>query len=154
MADYDVKTLQDLLKVEQGWTDMMVTIWQEKLAMFRINRTGALRASLNGMLSPGPVATIQHKFFEYGMYVAKGVGKGYRHGNGGDLEILGRPSVVKRTGKAVGGYMTSGQHRQRRDWVTSAYRRSVRKLNDLEGEFYGTAYLGLMADALQTMSVI
>ena len=148
--DYDVKTLQDLLQVEQGWTDMMVTIWQEKLMQFRINRTGALRGSLQGMLTPGPVSTIQHKFLEYGLFVARGVGKGYTHGNGGNLEVLGRPSVIKRTGKAVGGYLTSGEHRKRRDWLTSAYRRSVRKLNDLEGDFYGNAYMGLMADALQT----
>ena len=74
---------------ERGWTDFMVDIWRERMAMLKINNTGALRMSLEGSISGDEgQRRISHRFLMYGIYVATGVGSGYKHGNGGDLEFL------------------------------------------------------------------
>jgi len=150
-----VENLAQLAQYESGWTSMMINIWQEEIDSFQINRTGALRSSLQGLLHPGANTTIEHKFLLYGLFVARGTGRGYKHGNGGDLKFLDERyraehhlDEPRKVGPAWGGYMTSGKPRQRRDWWSRAYRRSVRKLNDIEGDFYGRAYLGLMSDIL------
>lgn len=76
----------------QGWSDFMIKMWRERMMQFAppVYRTGALASSVQGIVHPGPVTTIEHHFLEYGIYVARGVGNGYRRGNGGDLKT-GRP---------------------------------------------------------------
>ena len=78
-------TEQDREQYEQRWTDFMVKFWQEKMMKFSppVYDTGALYHSLVGVLHPGSPTTIEHRFLEYGIYVAAGTGNGYRRGNSG-----------------------------------------------------------------------
>ena len=87
------------------------------------------------MVHPGPVTTIEHHFLEYGIYVARGVGNGYRHGNGGDLFFLKD-------------WKTNPHHRQKRDWFAKKYMYSLHRLNEFEQAFYGTAYNGMVSSFL------
>lgn len=91
----------------QGWSDFMVKMWQEKMLQFAppVYDTGALSRSVQGVVHPGPVTTIEHRFLEYGIYVARGVGNGYNRGNGGDLKFLKD-------------WKTNPHHRQKRDWFS------------------------------------
>ncbi len=82
-------TQQELDAYNNGWAQCMVDIWMEKIDMLRISDTRTLRASLRELVSTGTVTTIEHKFMMYGIYVAAGVGRGFEHGNGGDLLFMG-----------------------------------------------------------------
>ena len=87
-----------------GWSEFMVKMWRERMMQFAppVYDTGALSRSVQGVIHPGPVTSIEHRFLEYGIYVARGVGNGYRHNNGGDLTFL----------KA---WKSNPHHRQKRD---------------------------------------
>lgn len=56
----------------QGWSDFMIKMWRERMMQFAppVYRTGALASSVQGIVHPGPVTTIEHHFLEYGIYVA------------------------------------------------------------------------------------
>lgn len=101
----------------QGWSDFMVKMWQEKMLQFAppVYDTGALSRSVQGVVHPGPVTTIEHRFLEYGIYVARGVGNGYSRGNGGDLKFLKD-------------WKTNPHHRQKRDWFSKKYMYSLHRL--------------------------
>ena len=150
---------QGLDDFERGWTDFMVDIWRERMAMLKINNTGALRSSLEGDVSGGEgQRKISHKFLMYGIYVAAGVGRGYKPGNGGDLEFLS-PEYRKehgldkprKRGPAWGGGMTSGKPRKARDWFSRKYYYSMRRLMEKEAQYYGETYNGLMIQAVATL---
>ena len=133
-------TEQDREQYEQRWTDFMVKFWQEKMMKFSppVYDTGALYHSLVGVLHPGSPTTIEHRFLEYGIYVAAGTGNGYRRGNSGKDDENGKWNKGK-------------GHRQRRDWFAKKYLYSIHRLNDFEATFYGQAYQGLLSDALSAM---
>lgn len=144
---------------ERGWTDFMVDIWRERMAMLKINNTGALRMSLEGSISGDEgQRRISHRFLMYGIYVATGVGSGYKHGNGGDLEFLS-PEYRKehgldkprKRGPAWGGGMTSGKPRKARDWFSRKYFYSMKRLMEKEAEYYGETYNGIMIQAVATL---
>lgn len=80
---------RELDAYNNGWARCMVDIWMEKIDMLRISDTGKLRASIRELVSTGSVTTIEHRFMMYGLYVAAGVGRGFTHGNGGDLLFMG-----------------------------------------------------------------
>lgn len=121
----------------QGWSDFMIKMWRERMMQFAppVYRTGALASSVQGIVHPGPVTTIEHQFLEYGIYVARGVGNGYRRGNGGDLKFLKD-------------WKTNPHHRQPRDWFSKKYLYSIHRLNEFEASFYGTTYNGLVSSFL------
>lgn len=121
----------------RGWSDFMVKMWREKMLQFAppVYDTGALSRSVQGMVHLGPVTTIEHHFLEYGIYVARGVGNGYRHGNGGDLSFLKD-------------WKTNPHHRQKRDWFAKKYMYSLHRLNEFEQAFYGTTYNGMVSSFL------
>lgn len=121
----------------QGWSDFMIKMWRERMMQFAppVYRTGALASSVQGIVHPGPVTTIEHHFVEYGIYVARGVGNGYSRGNGGDLKFLKD-------------WKTNPHHRQPRDWFSKKYLYSIHRLNEFEASFYGTAYNGLVSSFL------
>lgn len=121
----------------QGWSDFMIKMWRERMMQFAppVYRTGALASSVQGIVHPGPVTTIEHHFLEYGIYVARGVGNGYRRGNGGDLKFLKD-------------WKTNPHHRQPRDWFSKKYLYSIHRLNEFEASFYGTTYNGLVSSFL------
>ena len=121
----------------QGWSDFMIKMWRERMMQFAppVYRTGALASSVQGIVHPGPVTTIEHHFLEYGIYVARGVGNGYSRGNGGDLKFLKD-------------WKTNPHHRQPRDWISKKYLYSIHRLNEFEASFYGTTYNGLVSSFL------
>lgn len=121
----------------QGWSDFMVKMWQEKMLQFAppVYDTGALSRSVQGVVHPGQVTTIEHRFLEYGIYVARGVGNGYSRGNGGDLKFLKD-------------WKTNPHHRQKRDWFSKKYMYSLHRLNEFEAAYYGQTYQGLVSSFL------
>lgn len=121
----------------QGWSDFMVKMWQEKMLQFAppVYDTGALSRSVQGVVHTGPVTTIEHRFLEYGIYVARGVGNGYSRGNGGDLKFLKD-------------WKTNPHHRQKRDWFSKKYMYSLHRLNEFETAYYGQTYQGLVSSFL------
>ncbi len=124
----------------QGWSEFMVKMWQEKMLQFAppVYDTGALSCSVQGVVHPGPVTTIEHRFLEYGIYVARGVGNGYSRGNGGDLKFLKD-------------WKTNPHHRQKRDWFSKKYMYSLHRLNEFEAAYYGQTYQGLVSSFLWQM---
>lgn len=172
---------EELERYERGWSRMMVDIWREKIAKLNISDSGALQASFEEVVSTGEVTTIEHKFLQYGLFVAAGVGKGFEHGNPGDLLFMGDSyregkhaygsrqvgaglseehmkspkfeHVIVKRGPNAGkeAALTSGEKRMPRDWFFKKYYYSIRRLNLTEAEFYGKAYQGLMSSFLDEL---
>ena len=105
-----------------GWQKFMVDIWREKMMSF----------------APPVYDTIEHRFLEYGIYVARGVGNGYYRGNPGDLKFLKD-------------WKTNPHHRQPRDWFAKKYMYSLHRLNEFEAAYYGTTYNGVVSSFLQQL---
>ncbi len=157
-------TEKDLRDWERAWTEMMVTIWQEKIRRLGIIDTMSLHNSLEHRISnSGGAVQIAHEFLMYGIYVAKGVGRGYRRGNSGlddddGLQFLGK-SYRKAHGrnkkrlrsKKIEGKMTSGKPRQRRDWFTPRYLDSIDLLTQIETRMYGEGYMGTLSNVVAAM---
>lgn len=119
--------LTDVDKYVDEWTRMQLLIWAEKIERLGVVRSGRLHESLSSAVqhaSDGS-STIRLRFLRYGIYQALGVGNGYTHGNGGDLQILDKEyreahglNRPRRAGPVPGYgiYKTSGQPRKARDW--------------------------------------
>ena len=178
LYQYDQREIE---QYERGWSRMMVDIWREKIVQLNITDSGALQGSLQELVTTGQVTTIEHKFLQYGLFVAAGVGKGFAHGNGGNLLFMGDKyregkhaygarqvgaglseehmrspkfkEVTVQRGKNAGkrAALTSGEKRMPRDWFFKKYYYSIRRLNLTEAEFYGKAYQGLTASFLDEL---
>lgn len=124
----------------EGWSEFMVKMWRERMMQFAppVYDTGALSRSVQGVIHPGPVTSIEHRFLEYGIYVARGVGNGYRHNNGGDLAFMKD-------------WKSNPHHRQKRDWFSKKYMYSLHRLNEFEAAYYGTTYNGLVSSFLRQL---
>lgn len=124
----------------EGWSEFMVKMWRERMMQFAppVYDTGALSRSVQGVIHPGPVTSIEHRFLEYGIYVARGVGNGYSHNNGGDLAFLKDRK-------------SNPHHRQKRDWFSKKYMYSLHRLNEFEAAYYGTTYNGLVSSFLRQL---
>ena len=101
-----------------AWRDKMVEIWRDRLDLLGVHDTGALRRSVQeGQFSVGDTrADLAFRFLDYGIYVDLGVGNGYRHDNGGDLEFLG--AVYRHEHRL-------GKPRERRPWFNKSWYISV-----------------------------
>ena len=174
-------TKEQIEQYERGWSRMMIDIWREKIIQLNITDSGALQGSLQELVSTGHVTSIEHKFLQYGLFVAAGVGKGFAHGNGGNLLFMGDKfregkheygarqvgaglseehmrgpkfkEVTVQRGPNAGkrAALTSGEKRMPRDWFFKKYYYSIRRLNLTEAEFYGKAYQGLMSSFLDEL---
>lgn len=174
-------TKEQIEQYERGWSRMMIDIWREKIIQLNITDSGALQGSLQELVSTGHVTTIEHKFLQYGLFVAAGVGKGFAHGNGGNLLFMGDKfregkheygarqvgaglseehmrgpkfkEVTVQRGPNAGkrAALTSGEKRMPRDWFFKKYYYSIRRLNLTESEFYGRAYQGLTSSFLDEL---
>lgn len=174
-------TKEQIEQYERGWSRMMIDIWREKIIQLNITDSGALQGSLQELVSTGHVTTIEHKFLQYGLFVAAGVGKGFVHGNGGNLLFMGDKfregkheygarqvgaglseehmrspkfkEVTVQRGPNAGkrAALTSGEKRMPRDWFFKKYYYSIRRLNLTEAEYYGKAYQGLMSSFLDEL---
>ena len=172
---------EELERYERGWSKMMIDIWREKIQQLNISDSGALRASFEELVTTGHVTTIEHKFLQYGLFVAAGVGKGFAHDNGGDLLFMGdryregkraygsrqvgaglseehmkspkfeHVTVQRGPNKGKEAALTSGEKRMPRDWFFKKYYYSIRRLNLTESAFYGRAYQGLMSSFLDEL---
>lgn len=169
--------LNQIKEYEQGWAKFMVDIWREKMVQLGTVDTGSLQQSLEYSVSDGPVTTIEHKFMQYGLYVAQGVTPAFqwkywggnipkggsktpreRIGNGGQLEFLDAAyrkehglDKSKKVGPAWGGREAGGDPKGKRDWFFKKYYYSIRRLNLTESAFYGRAYQGLMSSFLDEL---
>ena len=172
---------REIEQYERGWSKMMIDIWREKIQQLNINDSGALQNSMEELVTTGHVTTIEHKFLQYGLFVAAGVGKGFAHDNGGDLLFMGdryregkraygsrqvgaglseqhmkspkfEHIIVQRgPNKGKEAALTSGEKRMPRDWFFKKYYYSIRRLNLTESAFYGRAYQGLMSSFLDEL---
>jgi len=73
-----------------GWAQMMITIWKEKMRSYGIGITGALESSLQTEVARqagGNTAKIRHFFLYYGIYAARGVGREFKEGRYGRLDF-------------------------------------------------------------------
>ena len=100
--DRPYSTPEDRRKYQEAWSKMMVDIWREKIQRLRVHDTYLLRNDITeNVTSDGAhLALIQHKFMEYGIYQDCGVGRGYEHGNEGNLEFLDERYRGKEIGRA------------------------------------------------------
>lgn len=119
--------LNDVEKYVDAWTAEQIIIWQEKIERLGVVRSGRLHESITGAASRASagVSTIRLRSLLYGIYQAMGVGNGYKHGNGGDLQILNKDyreahhlNKPHQAGPmpVYGMYLTSGKPRVCRDW--------------------------------------
>ena len=165
---------EDLRRFEEGWAKMMVTIWQEKLQLLRVEDTGALKASIQAKaLLEGAKKTIEFQFYKYGKYADDGTGREFT--NTGYTDSLGRhytssrqadgtlPFLLpggeqyraehgldkpKKVGPAWKGRVAGGHPRRANEWFYRKYYASRMVLNELERDFYGEAYLGMLTTAV------
>lgn len=174
------RTLREIQLMEEEITRNQVRYWQERIDKLRINDTGALRSSIVGMVHTGPVTTIEHSFLVYGIYVSNGVarefGEGYtdsmgryyasnRGGEGtwnwGQLPFLlpggehyrethglNKP---KKVGPAWGGKVAGGHPHNARDWFFRKYAAMRHVLNEMEANYYGQAYQGMLTTAVDNL---
>ena len=141
-------TEEDIRLWEQAWTEMMVTIWRENILRLGIVDTMTLHNSMSHRVTDmGGQIQIAHEFMLYGIYVAKGVGNGYRRGNSGKDDENGLQFLGKEYRKAH----KMGKPRQRRDWFTPRYLSSFAVLTQVETLLYGNAYMGTLSNVVQAM---
>ena len=141
-------TEQDIRKWEEGWAEMMVTIWRENILRLGIVDTGRLHDSFSHHVTDtaGQI-TIAHEFMLYGIYVARGVGRGYRRGNSGKDDENG----LQVLGKAYRKAHKMGKARKKRDWFSSRYLSSIKVLARVERDLYGEAFMGNLSNVVQAM---
>lgn len=153
------QTEEELQKWEQGWSDMMVTIWTENLRNLGICDTGNLMRSLTGQViqTTGQKELI-HEFALYGIYVARGTGRNYLRGNPGDLPFLSKSYRMehgldkpKKVGPAWGGRLRGGKPRDKRDWFYRKYIRSMYVLAETERNVYGEMFMGNLSNVVQEL---
>lgn len=150
---------EDIRSYEREWAAMMVHIWRENMLRLGVVRTKALYNSLtHSVTGAADQITIAHQFMLYGIYIARGVGRGYTRGNPGDLEFLDksyrkthRLDKPRKKGPAWGGGYTSGKPREQRDWFSRKYLRSIHVLTEVELSLYGEAYMGTLSNVLSAL---
>lgn len=139
---------EDVRKYEQAWAKVMVTIWRENIMRLGILRTRKLHDDITwNVTDTGGQIAIAHQFMLYGIYVAHGVGNGYRHGNSGKDDENGLRFLDK-------GYRKEhkmGKPRQRRDWLYPRYLSSIDILTQVETELYGEAYMGTLSNVVEAI---
>lgn len=133
MAD-EVKNQETYIK---AWTDMMVDIWQEKIAKHNIVRTGALMGSFSS--TPTANSTLI-EWAGYGIYQAFGTGRGYARGNGGDLEFLD-PEYRRKN--------RLDKPRKRRNWYSHKLYTSLAVFRRAMTDIYAHDVLNTIVEELQ-----
>lgn len=154
------ETEEELRQWEQEWSDMMVTIWTENIMRLGIVDTGNLMDSLTGrVIANTDQKEMIHEFALYGIYVARGTGRGYTPGNPGDLPFLSESYRVehglnkkKKVGPAWGGRVAGGKPRsKKRNWFLRKYLRSMYVLAEMERNVYGEMFMGNLSNVLDAI---
>lgn len=131
-----MEPLKDVDEYVDAWTRTMLEIWREKIERLHVVYTGHLHQSFQSSINATAHGTsVSMRFAYYGIYQALGVGKGYTHGNGGDLKFLDqeyrqkhRYNKRRKVGPGAGGYLTSGKPRKVRDWYSKKLYMSLRAI--------------------------
>lgn len=153
-------TEEDVQKWEDEWSEVMIKIWREKIQALGIIDTMTLYNRMSHVTSRATgVTAVTHEFMEYGIFMEAGVGNGYRHGNGCDLEILnpwyrsvhGLDKPRKRGPRWSTKDMTSGKERTGRPWFSRKYLSSINVLNSVERDLMGNQYMGTMSNVVRLM---
>ncbi len=169
------RTQADIDAYNRGWARYLVDILQEQIDKLSVSDTGSLKQSV--VYAMNGTDTIEHKFLMYGLYVSAGVGKGFKHGNGGDLlfmndkyrEVNGYgykqvgaglsedamlapkfEHITVKRGKNAGkqAALVRGK-RKKEDWFMRKYYYQLQRLNEKQALMYGEAYQGLVSSFLQ-----
>lgn len=154
--DYGTRGTTEEFRVNwDRFGEIVIEKWRKRMMEKDIYDTGNLYRSLEygyrasnalgqivgrGQASEVQAGTIpdvfSFSFPMYGIYVERGVGRGYTRGNGGDL--------VKFKGK--------GRGRERRTWYYSIFAHERHRLGELVAEQYGRAAAS-MIHTLETRSL-
>lgn len=113
----------------------MTDIWRDRLTLLDIRHTGRLFHSVqgSGLDLSGTDLTAAFQFVDYGIYVDRGVGRGYTRGNGGDLKIL---DPVYRHEHGL------GRARRKTLWFSRSWYISRRVFNEAMADLLGQAFVG------------
>ena len=124
---------QQFTTYAHAWYTKMTQIWQDRIAYYGIHHTGALLASVRGghLTADELTMTAEFTFLQYGIYVDRGTGRGYKRGNGGDLHFLGKDyRAAHHLGRA----------RQARPWFTPSWHISCLVISHEAARAAGTLY--------------
>lgn len=127
----------DLQTYSKAWYDKMVEIWRDRIDAMNILDTGALRGSVagKGFAIDEMGGQMAFQFLQYGIFVDLGTGKGYKRGNGGDLEFLGKDYRKQhKLGKA----------RKKRPWFSTSWYVSTKVIRDVYARLVGEKFAGIM----------
>ena len=127
----------ELQGFSSAWADKMVEIWRDKIDLLDAIDTGRLRASVakERFRVNDSGGEIGFRFIYYGVYVDAGVGNGYKRGNGGDLQFLGK------TYRATHGL---GEPRKKKRWFSPSWYISTRVIAERWGRILGERFAGLI----------
>lgn len=169
------RTQADIDAYNRGWARFLVDILHEQIDKLSVSDTGSLKQSVEYAMDG--TDTIEHKFLKYGLYVSAGVGKGFKHGNGGDLLFMNDKyrdvngygykqvgaglsehamfapkfeHITVKRGKNAGkqAALVRGK-RKKEDWFMRKYYYQLQRLNEKQALMYGEAYQGLVSSFLQ-----
>lgn len=136
---YDAKVLAPR-QYAQAWSEMMLTIWKEKMQEYMIHDSGnllnSLHASMDRWTDGKDKGDILHSFLQYGVYVERGTGREKNYGNSGD----------------IGEFQQSGEERSFREpkpWMTKKYLYSMFRLGDCFAANYGNQFCKMIKDTLE-----
>ena len=149
--------VEDWKKYQDAWAEMMVTIWRDKIDKLKVVDTFSLRQTVEHRVinAEDAISTIRHKFLMYGIYQDCGVGRGFAHGNTGDLDFMDPQYRIehgldkpRKRGPAWGGGYTSGKPRKPREWYSRAYFASIKVLRDEMAYIFAENFTGLLVNAI------
>lgn len=135
MAKQPTSLEKQIGQYAEGWYRTMTDIWRDRLALLDIGHTGRLFHSVqgSGLDLSGTDLTAAFQFVDYGIYVDRGVGRGYTRGNGGDLKIL---DPVYRHEHGL------GRARRKTLWFSRSWYISRRVFNEAMADLLGQAFVG------------
>jgi hypothetical protein len=134
-----------------GWAQMMITIWQEKMQSLQVGmseRHGRVRHSSGELYNSlrtevirqagGDTAKINHFFLYYGYYVAAGIGPEF-----------GKTGKLGKTRNRLGQF-SENPERKPKPWFSGKYWYSKRKLLSQMIEQTGRSYLLSISKILES----
>ena len=127
----------ELQTYSKAWYDKMVEIWRDRIDAMNILDTGALRGSVagKGFAIDEMGGQMAFQFLQYGIFVDLGTGKGYKRGNGGELEFLGNDYRKQHN---------LGKARKKRPWFSTSWYVSTQVIRDVYARFVGDQFVGIM----------
>ena len=127
----------ELQTYSKAWYDKMVEIWRDRIDAMNILDTGALRGSVagKGFSIDEMGGQMAFQFLQYGIFVDLGTGKGYKRGNGGELEFLGKDYRKQHN---------LGKARKKRPWFSTSWYVSTQVIRDVYARFVGDQFVGIM----------